>query len=109
MEPRSLLQTNLSLSVALSMVGFVDYRTGQLNDFTADPQPSPEALNKFMQYDAQLWSDPLWLSGGLLELPKASYYHLHFTFEADGRPNVMGGQVGPSLVLTSSQDGSVEK
>jgi hypothetical protein len=42
-----------------------------------------------------------------LELPKCSYHHLHFTFEANGPPNVMGGQVGPSLVLTSSQDGSV--
>jgi hypothetical protein len=95
-----------SLSVALSMVGFVDDSTGQVNDFTANPQPSPEVLNKFMQYDTQLWSDLLWLSGGLLELPKCSYHHLHFTFEADGRPNIMGGQAGPSLVLTSSQDGS---
>jgi hypothetical protein len=95
-----------SLSVALSMIGFVDDSTGQVNDFTADPQPSPEVLNKFMQYDTQLWSDLLWLSGGLLELPKCSYHHLYFTFEADGRPNIMGGQVGPSLVLTSSQDGS---
>ena len=95
-----------TLSVALSMVGFVDDSTGQVNDFTADPQPSPETLNKFMQYDAQLWSDLLWLSGGLLELPKCSYHHLHFSFEADGRPTIMGGQVGPSLVLTSSHDGS---
>jgi hypothetical protein len=95
-----------SLSVALSMVAFVDDSTGQVNDFTAEPQPSPEVLNKFMQYNAQLWSDLLWLSGGLLELPKCSYHHPHFTFEADGRPNIMGGQVGPSLVLTSSQDGS---
>jgi hypothetical protein len=95
-----------SLSVALSMVGFLDDSTGQVNDFTTDPQPSPKVLNKFMQYNAQLWSDLLWLSGGLLELPKCSYHHLHFTFEADGRPNIMGGQVGPSLVLTSSQDGS---
>jgi hypothetical protein len=95
-----------SLSVALSMVGFVDDSTGQVNDFTAAPQPSPEVLNKCMQYDAQLWSDLLWLSGGLLELPKCSSHHLHFTFEADGRPNIMGGQAGPSLVLTSSQDGS---
>jgi hypothetical protein len=30
-----------SLSVALSMVGFVNDSTGQVNDFTAEPQPSP--------------------------------------------------------------------
>jgi hypothetical protein len=38
-----------SLSVALSMVGFVDDSTGEVNDFTADPQSNPEVLNKFMQ------------------------------------------------------------
>jgi hypothetical protein len=86
------------------MVGFADESTGQVNDFTANPQPSPEVLNKFMQHDAQLWSDLLWLSGGLLELPKCYFHHLHFTFEADGRPIVMGGQVGPSLVLSGNQD-----
>jgi hypothetical protein len=71
-----------SLSVALSMVGFVNDSTGQVNNFTANSQPGPAVLNKFMQYDAQLWSDLLWISGGLLELPKCSYHHLHLSCEA---------------------------
>jgi hypothetical protein len=44
-----------SLSVALSMAGFVNNSTGQVNDFITNPQPSPQDLNKSMQYEAQLW------------------------------------------------------
>jgi hypothetical protein len=48
-----------------SLVAFVDDSTGQVHNITANPQPSPEVLNRFMQYNAQLWSDLLWLSVGL--------------------------------------------
>eukprot|EP00957_Ditylum_brightwellii_P121407 9258475-Ditylum_brightwellii.AAC.1 len=36
--------------------------------------------------DAQLWSDLLWVSGGLLELEKCSYHYLHFDFKLNGQP-----------------------
>eukprot|EP00957_Ditylum_brightwellii_P132673 10116495-Ditylum_brightwellii.AAC.1 len=36
--------------------------------------------------DAQLWSDLLWVSGGLLELEKCSYHYLHFDFKLNRRP-----------------------
>jgi hypothetical protein len=42
-----------SASVALSMVGFVDDGTGQVNDFESHAQPTPEALSEFMPYDAK--------------------------------------------------------
>eukprot|EP00957_Ditylum_brightwellii_P126733 9659476-Ditylum_brightwellii.AAC.1 len=37
-----------------------------------------------MQIDAQLSSDLLWVSGGLLELEKCSYRYLHFDFKLNG-------------------------
>jgi hypothetical protein len=61
---------NQHLSVSLSMTGFVDDSTGQVNSFVDNNQPDPEFLRAIMQIDAQLWSDLLWLSGGLLELGK---------------------------------------
>ncbi len=66
------------------MVGFVDDSTGQVNDFENPIQPNPAELSAFMQHDAKLWNDLLWISGGLLELDKCSYHHLHFDFNADG-------------------------
>ncbi len=53
------------MSVNLSMVGFVDDITGQVNDFLANTQPNPEQLASIMQHDAQLWSNLLWISDGL--------------------------------------------
>ena len=49
------------MSVSLSMVGFVDDSTGQVNDFTSNTQPTPEFLRQIMLKDAQLWSDLLWI------------------------------------------------
>eukprot|EP00957_Ditylum_brightwellii_P014657 1104547-Ditylum_brightwellii.AAC.1 len=38
-----------------------------------------------MQFDTQLWSNLMWVSGGLLELEECSYHNLHFKFELNGR------------------------
>jgi hypothetical protein len=85
------------MSVSLSMVGFVDDSTNQVNEFELDSQPTPEFLRKIMQQDAQLWSDLLWLSGGLLELNKCSFHQLHFNFDSDGRPMMRTGTYGDPL------------
>jgi hypothetical protein len=69
------------------MVGFVDGSMVQVNDFLSNIQPSPKQLANLIQKDAQLWSNLLWISGGLLELPKkCSYHHLHFYFNSTGKP-----------------------
>ena len=58
-----------------------------------------------MQLDAQLWSDLLWLSGGLLELSKCSFHHLHFDFAPDGTALPRGGTFGdPLRVLDKLSD-----
>jgi hypothetical protein len=41
-----------------------------------------------------LWSNLLWLSGGLLELGKCSFHQLNFSFEPDGRPMMRTGIYG---------------
>jgi len=68
------------------MIGFVDDSMGQVNDFLSNNQPTPEVLTRIMNIDAQLWSDLLWISGGLLKLPKCSYHQIHFDFLPSGKP-----------------------
>ena len=68
------------------MVGFVDDSTGSLNDFqTHSEAPFPELLRR-MQYDAQLWNNLLYSTGGKLELPKCSFHVLRFDFRPNGTP-----------------------
>jgi hypothetical protein len=50
-----------------------------------------------MKLDAQLWSDLLWLSGGLLELGKCSFHQVHFDFAPDGTPLMRAGTFGDPL------------
>jgi hypothetical protein len=94
------------MSVNLSMVGFVDDSTGQVNQFLAHEQPTPSQLATIMKNDAQLWSNLLWLSGGLLELPKCSYHHIHFDFDPSGKPSMRGGHVTDQIMLSDIQTGA---
>jgi hypothetical protein len=87
------------MSVSLSMAGFVDNSTGQVNNFTSNTQPTPKFLRQVMQKDAQLWSDLLWILGGLLELGKCSFHQMHFDFQADGSPIMRGGVYGDPLMV----------
>jgi hypothetical protein len=88
-----------NMSVSLSMIGFVDDSTGQVNQFAQNTQPTPEFLCQIMQADAQLWSDLLWLSGGLLELGKCSFHQLHFDFADNGSPSMQAGTYGSPLTV----------
>ena len=72
--------------VHMSMVGFVDDSTGSCNDFQPSYQAPLQELFQRMQYDAQLWNNLLYCSGGKLELPKCSFHVLHFDFQPDGKP-----------------------
>eukprot|EP00957_Ditylum_brightwellii_P010033 757266-Ditylum_brightwellii.AAC.1 len=71
--------------VHITMVGFVDDTTGQTHTFESNGV-APERLIEQMQHDAQLWSDLLWISGGLLELDKCSYHLVYYVFLDDGTP-----------------------
>ena len=59
-----------------------------------------------MQLDAQLWNDLLWLSGGLLELSKCSFHHIHFDFAPDGTPMMRSGTFGAPLEVNDELTGA---
>ena len=44
-------------SIKLTMIGFVDDSTGQVNLFHTNIPPTAEALVQLMQHNAQLWND----------------------------------------------------
>eukprot|EP00957_Ditylum_brightwellii_P055737 4223304-Ditylum_brightwellii.AAC.1 len=52
-----------------------------------------------MQEDAQVWSDLLWLTGGLLELDKCSYHSIWYEFLQDGTPVMQSTRPGPPLIV----------
>jgi hypothetical protein len=79
------------------MIRFADDSTGQVNSFRQQDQPTPEFLRTIMQYDAQLWSNLLWVSGGLLKLGKFSFHQIHFDFAPDGTPSMRAGIYGTLL------------
>jgi hypothetical protein len=83
--------------VYLLMIGFVDNSTGQTNKFLDNDQSDPALLCAIMQLDAQLWNDLLWLLGGLLELSKCSFHHVHFDFAPDGTSCMRSGTFGNPL------------
>ena len=87
------------MSVSLSM--------GQVNDFCSNDQSQPELLRAIMTLDAQLWSDLLWLSGGLLDLTKCSFHHIHFEFAADGTAFMKSGSFGPPLQIHDNMSDSL--
>jgi hypothetical protein len=61
-----------------------------------------------MKHDAQLWSDLLWISGGLLELNKCSFHQVHYNFSPDGTPIMRPGIFGePALTITDSMGAPV--
>jgi hypothetical protein len=84
------------------MIGFVDDSTGQVNSLTSNKQPHPDTLRDVMKYDAQLWSDLLWLSGGLLELDKCSFHQVHYNFAPGGTPIMRPGIYGNPLAVKDS-------
>jgi hypothetical protein len=88
------------------MVGFVHYSTGQVMDFLANTQPTPEQLATIMQHGSQLWSNLLWISGGLLKLPKCSYHQIHFGFSPTGKPSMRGGHIAQQIMLSDIKTGA---
>jgi hypothetical protein len=90
-----------TISVSFSIIGFVDDSTCNTNQFHLERPLAPEKYIQLLQIDAQLWNDLLWISGGMLELPKYSYHFLYFDFHPDGTPYPRPGTVGPPLEVFS--------
>jgi hypothetical protein len=88
---------NRTVSVAFSIVGFINDSTCTSNDFSLSVPLPPEYYIQLMQIDTQLWHDLLWASDGMLELPKCSYHFLYLDFLPNGKPVPRPGTVGPPL------------
>eukprot|EP00957_Ditylum_brightwellii_P006625 502949-Ditylum_brightwellii.AAC.1 len=57
-----------------------------------------------MQEDVQLWSDLIWLTGGLLELDKCLYHFIWYAFLHNGTPVMQAVRPGPALVVNQSNN-----
>lgn len=84
-----------SIHIRITIVGFVDDSNCNTNNFAANDQSDLESLLEAATHDAQLWANLLWLSGGLLELPKCSYHVIFYTFRSCGRPQMSYSQHTP--------------
>ena len=65
------------------MIGFVDDSTSYCLATATD---NHQSLAEWMQEDAQLWSDLLYLSGGMLEFSKCLYHLTEYDFHSSGEP-----------------------
>lgn len=84
-------------------IGFVDDCNQQTNQFSLHPQPAPNTLDQLMQHDVQRWSNLLWSSGGMHELPKCSHYVIHTEFTPSGLPILANTQSTIPLTVQSAQ------
>eukprot|EP00957_Ditylum_brightwellii_P187092 14248946-Ditylum_brightwellii.AAC.1 len=75
------------IEVHIALVGFIDDVTGQTKDFYNEKE------------DAQIWSDLLWLTGGLLELDECSNHFIWYKFLQDGTPIMKSTRPGPPLII----------
>ena len=97
-----------SLHVDVSMIGFVDDSSGQVNLFHLDAQPTESTLLPMMQHDAQLWKNLLHSSGGDLNLSKCSYHYHRFAFTADGHPVHQGPSDSLRIRLVQADNVTIE-
>eukprot|EP00957_Ditylum_brightwellii_P149750 11404438-Ditylum_brightwellii.AAC.1 len=94
------------ITVHITMVGFVDNTTGHTSSLY-DNQVKPEKLIELMQQDAPLWSDLLWISGGLLELDKCLYHFICYVFLNDCTPVMASKQPVPTLQVRQANNGQI--
>eukprot|EP00980_Cylindrotheca_fusiformis_P016559 scaffold4965_cov87-Cylindrotheca_fusiformis.AAC.1 len=93
-----------SICVQESAFGFVDDTTCQTNDFMSECPMSVDSLVRTATADAQIWSYLLYISGGLLELPKCSVHIVFQKFYSSGKPYLCKPRVIPPIHLPDPRD-----
>ena len=83
------------LQLRIGMAGFVDDNSVQV---TCHPAHRASIIRKATE-DAQLWSDILWASGGVLEHAKCSYHYLRTDFDMNGAPILRSGTHGDPIII----------
>ena len=86
------------LQLRLGMAGYVDDNSVQVTSHPAQR----DSLIFRATADAQLWSDILWASGGVLEHDKCSYHYLRTDFDRNGAPILRAGKHGDPIIIKDS-------
>ena len=84
-----------TVRLRLGMAGYVDDNSVQVN---CHPNLRSSLIFK-ATHDAQLWSDILWSSGGVLEHDKCSYHYLRTDFDPNGAPVFRAGTHGDPIQI----------
>eukprot|EP00957_Ditylum_brightwellii_P032643 2474403-Ditylum_brightwellii.AAC.1 len=85
---------------------FVDDNTLMHN--TPHPSTSAEELMENVQHDAELWRRLLWVTGGLLEFLKSSYFLVIWKFTAKGKPDISLNLPPNKVQLTNANRSSTK-
>eukprot|EP00957_Ditylum_brightwellii_P099558 7583996-Ditylum_brightwellii.AAC.1 len=85
---------------------FVDDNTLMHN--TPCPSTSAEDLMENVQHNAELWERLLWVTGGLLEFLKSSYFLVIWKFTTKGKPDI-SLNLPPNKVHLTDANGSSTK
>ena len=86
------------LQLRIGMVGFVDDNSVQV---TCHPSQRASIITNATE-DAQLWSNILWASGGILEHSKCSYHYLRTDFDPNRAPVLRGGEHGDPIIIKAA-------
>jgi hypothetical protein len=70
---------SFTILLKIGMSGFVNDNSSQVNS-------KRRSLTAKATHDAQLWSDILYASGGILEHDKCSYHYIRIVFDRQGAP-----------------------
>jgi hypothetical protein len=83
----------------IRMTGFVDDNNLQTVEDTFHHAPNTDGIVDQMNYDAQVWNDTLWTSGGALALSKCQYHLMEWKFAITGKPILRPGKHGKAIKL----------
>ena len=87
-------------TLSIGMAGYVDDNSVQVN---CHPSHRSLLIGR-AKHDAQLWSDILWSSGGVLEHDKCSYHYLRTDFDPQGAPVFRSGAHGDPITITDAHN-----
>jgi exonuclease III len=88
----------------MGMAGYVDDNGIVVN---CHPAQRRTLISK-AAHDAQLWSDILWASGGILEHDKCSYHYLLTDFDRQGAPILRAGIHGRPICVRDAKGRSTQ-
>jgi hypothetical protein len=83
----------------ICMTGFVDDNNLQTVEDAFHHAPNTDCIVNQMTYDAQVWNDTLWTSGGALALSKCQYHLMEWMFTITGKPILRPGKHGKAVKL----------